>query len=484
MKVKKIIFSTFIFTSIVLAQYEDYKIFENGDLTLPFDNYGSIGQVNFDNTLYTYYKNIGILNAAGFYLSGYTNGNPWSNSVFYAHNFRDYVPGLFEGDINDSRNQIYVLKSSDPDFGTSWQEWKKAVDMGAKFYDGDSDGIYDPKDLNGNGSWDPSEDRPDLIGDFTAWCTYSDKKPSEQRKFTNVIPQGIQIRQTLFASSAYRDQRFGDVNGNNVYDAVDVPLDSATVKNGTLLGEEIIPGAANLGMTSFTGYVKSLSGYDDPNTIGGMRNYLLGARLEDGTSINVSTYGFGNGNSLGADTNNISPYYLFSGDPTSGDGWLCIGPSDWRMLASTGPFDLVIQKPVVILFAINIGQGTSNLGSVTDAKNDNLFAQQVFENNFDDLVVSVDQIAKIDNQISPTLQIYPNPFNGQCTVSFNLPSKQFVKLSLYNVLGQKIEDLVENFLEVGSHQINLNMEDYSTGIYIINYQLESEITSYKLSYIK
>ena len=34
--------------------------------------------------------------------------------------------------------------------------------------------IYDPIDLNGNNQWDPNEDKPDIIGDKTAWCVYND----------------------------------------------------------------------------------------------------------------------------------------------------------------------------------------------------------------------------------------------------------------------------------------------------------------------
>ncbi|MDZ7765272.1 MAG: hypothetical protein U5K00_12725 [Melioribacteraceae bacterium] len=57
---------------------------------------------------------------------------------------------------------IYVIESTDPDFGPSWQDWSDAVDLGADFYDGDGDGQYSPTDLNGNGEWDADEDRPDL----------------------------------------------------------------------------------------------------------------------------------------------------------------------------------------------------------------------------------------------------------------------------------------------------------------------------------
>ena len=71
--------------------------------------------------------------------------------------------------------------------------------LGAKFYDGNHNGIYDPVDLNGNGTWDLNEDRPDMLGDETLWCVYNDGVPSELRNFGDMYPLGVEIKQTVFA---------------------------------------------------------------------------------------------------------------------------------------------------------------------------------------------------------------------------------------------------------------------------------------------
>ena len=121
----------------------------------------------------------------------------------------DYLPGTYATGQNDPNAQLYVISASDPDFDIgitdqtkkSWAQWKDAVALGADFYDGDHDGVYNPVDLNGNGKWDPDEDRPDILGDVTAWCVYSDQMPPALRftGFNDVNPQGIEIRQTVFA---------------------------------------------------------------------------------------------------------------------------------------------------------------------------------------------------------------------------------------------------------------------------------------------
>jgi len=123
----------------------------------------------------------------------------WANAVASASLVEDYSPGTLQFGKSDSRAQIYVLNSQDEPFGESWQDWKDAVALGADFYDGDNDSEYKPDDKNGNGIWDPEEDRPDLLGDETAWCVYYDEVPPAQRRWNTTPLVGIEIRQTVFA---------------------------------------------------------------------------------------------------------------------------------------------------------------------------------------------------------------------------------------------------------------------------------------------
>ncbi|MCZ7616517.1 MAG: hypothetical protein M5T52_23900, partial [Ignavibacteriaceae bacterium] len=105
----------------------------------------------------------------------------------------------------------YKLRYDDQPFGQSWQDWSDAVTLGADFYDGDGDGIYVPEDKIGpngepmNGQWDSWEDRPDILGNETLWCVYHDGVPSNQRRWNTVEPQGIEIRQTVFAYSSVEE---------------------------------------------------------------------------------------------------------------------------------------------------------------------------------------------------------------------------------------------------------------------------------------
>ncbi|HQJ46940.1 MAG TPA: sialidase family protein, partial [Ignavibacteriaceae bacterium] len=100
-----------------------------------------------------YYDNVEFLFTGGFALSGLDSDGIWANGVFTSGLISDYLPGPVGSDPNAIENSIYVVKANDPPFGNSWNVWKKAVELGAEFYDGDNDGIYNPIDKNFNGIW-------------------------------------------------------------------------------------------------------------------------------------------------------------------------------------------------------------------------------------------------------------------------------------------------------------------------------------------
>ncbi len=68
-------------------------------------------------------------------------------------------------------------------------------------------------------------------------------------------------------------------------------------------------------------------------------------------------------------------------------------------------------------------------------------------------------------------QNFPNPFNPNTSIKFTLPETGYVKLTVYNMLGQEIATLVNGVKEAGTHIINFNAEEFNSGIYI--YRIES-----------
>jgi flagellar hook assembly protein FlgD len=74
-------------------------------------------------------------------------------------------------------------------------------------------------------------------------------------------------------------------------------------------------------------------------------------------------------------------------------------------------------------------------------------------------------------------QNYPNPFNPSTRIQFSVKEASFVELAVYNLIGQKVTTLVNDFTQPGSYNVswngkNSNGIDCPTGVYV--YALRSD----------
>ena len=69
-------------------------------------------------------------------------------------------------------------------------------------------------------------------------------------------------------------------------------------------------------------------------------------------------------------------------------------------------------------------------------------------------------------------QNYPNPFNPATTISWQLPSADFVRLKIYNSVGYEVETLVNEKQNAGSYSVNFSAASLPSGIYF--YKLDTE----------
>jgi hypothetical protein len=63
-------------------------------------------------------------------------------------------------------------------------------------------------------------------------------------------------------------------------------------------------------------------------------------------------------------------------------------------------------------------------------------------------------------------QNFPNPFNPRTQISFELPEQSFVRLTVYNSLGQTVAVLAESELAAGLHSVTFDGTTLSSGIYL------------------
>ncbi len=483
-----------------------------------------------------------FLFGGGFYLSGYSNSELWTNGVAPSVLIQDYLPGLFNPNSND--DLIYVVYKDDPPFGSSWLKWKDAVALGAKFYDGDNDGIYNPVDKNRNGTWDPDEDMPPLIGDVIAWCVYNDGLPDSLRRWGGQA-QGIEIRQTVFASDlpelenvlfikyeilntglvteemnsvyfgVWEDAELGDYDDNLVgcdtllnsgfyynYLNDDIygdnppafftsllqgpvtvtnnPSDTAIINNGALLGTEVISGSKNLDISSHVFYGPGNPAVNDPANIEGARYSLLGKNQFGELPDPCGFYGEVRG---GINCSEVDPHFWFSGDPVTDAGWILTDPNFYKNLISTGPFKLEAGKPQEIIIAYVLGRGMDPINSITVARENVRRAIAEYQNNFATMTyTSPPPTNPVTDYV--LYQNYPNPFNPSTTIRYEIPQDGVVTIKVYDILGQEVATILNEFKKADRYEVKFNARRLASGVYIYRIKVNDFIESKKMIVLK
>jgi len=81
-------------------------------------------------------------------------------------------------------------------------------------------------------------------------------------------------------------------------------------------------------------------------------------------------------------------------------------------------------------------------------------------------------------------QNYPNPFNPVTTISYNLPTASHVTLDIFNILGQKVETLVDESQEAGEYTVTWATHQHASGIYFYRLATGNAVETRKMVLLK
>ncbi len=76
-------------------------------------------------------------------------------------------------------------------------------------------------------------------------------------------------------------------------------------------------------------------------------------------------------------------------------------------------------------------------------------------------------------------QNYPNPFNPVTDIKFSVKQESQVKLIVYNLIGEVIQELVNNKIAAGHHEVSFNSNNLASGIYVYRLEVNKEIIDTK-----
>ena len=179
-------------------------------------------------------------------------------------------------------------------------------------------------------------------------------------------------------------------------------------------------------------------------------------------------------------------------------GWAAVNSVVWN--SSVGSRDMIIQKPpigqnyAIGCFGRKItgtnppAPFTQPTGYVEGTNTSGLEPKSLFlaqlQQRMSTTKVGADEaIVSKDFKLYPA---YPNPFNPQTSIRFNLPSAEKINVSVYGILGNKVDELFSGTAAAGENKINwdLTSKKISSGVYIILLQYQNQFLTQKVTYLK
>jgi hypothetical protein len=81
-------------------------------------------------------------------------------------------------------------------------------------------------------------------------------------------------------------------------------------------------------------------------------------------------------------------------------------------------------------------------------------------------------------------QNYPNPFNPATTISFEVDQNSFISLTVFNIIGETVKVLINEYLEKGVYSYNFDAGNLPTGTYIYSLKSGNNTITKKMNLIK
>ncbi|MFB3845091.1 MAG: T9SS type A sorting domain-containing protein [Candidatus Cloacimonadaceae bacterium] len=84
---------------------------------------------------------------------------------------------------------------------------------------------------------------------------------------------------------------------------------------------------------------------------------------------------------------------------------------------------------------------------------------------------------------------YPNPFNPSTTIAYYIPVKSKVDMTIYNIKGQRVKNLINNEIPKGNHKVIWDGKDnnglaVSSGIYLVRIGIGDKVDTHKVIMLK
>jgi hypothetical protein len=139
------------------------------------------------------------------------------------------------------------------------------------------------------------------------------------------------------------------------------------------------------------------------------------------------------------------------------------------------------------LGARNDGLTNLNIHTLSIDNNDYVYAgtdSGIWKRPLSEIVTSIKEISTTIPTKFLLSQNYPNPFNPTTSIQYAISSRQFVKLIVYDVLGNEIETLVREEKPAGTYEVTWYTVNLPSGVYFYRLNAENFIETKKMLLLK
>jgi len=148
-----------------------------------------------------------------------------------------------------------------------------------------------------------------------------------------------------------------------------------------------------------------------------------------------------------------------------------------------------IEKKSWLTIGFVNGSGTTSESRVYSYQDNSVFAEKNYyrlkQLDFDGTFQYSDVIdVSVPIEKFSLSQNFPNPFNPSTTIRYTIHEKSFIRISIYDVKGEKISDLVNEEKDRGFYSVEINSKNLSSGVYFYRIVTEDYVNTKKMLLLK
>lgn len=144
---------------------------------------------------------------------------------------------------------------------------------------------------------------------------------------------------------------------------------------------------------------------------------------------------------------------------------------DTTVYAPLGSYDLS-----TMFIGSMLGGGRMHVGSIDDFR---IYDEVITDDKVSDLY---NKISYVNHLLADEidLSIYPNPATSEATLGFYVEAGRNVSVNIYSVTGSLIGNVHQGISVAGKNYVHFNTNNYGTGIYFVELQIDNDVTYSKL----